>query len=116
MVLKDAFQVFDKRPMHVTKFIVFKDKRNTERERDLVLGHGVIEGIDESRIIPQFTFLPHFLLAFRLCCLPITLDNSNRSTLSHHAEHKSHFYMHQIWARSFGLVGFDPTQFHFGLH
>lgn len=34
MVLKDAFQVFDKRPMHVIKFIVFKDKRNTERERE----------------------------------------------------------------------------------
>lgn len=41
-------------------------KRNTnmrerERERwDLVLGYGVVEGVEESGIVPQVAFLSHF--------------------------------------------------------
>ena len=42
-------------------------KREREREReDLVLGYSGVEGVDESGIIPQVAFLPHFLLFMRM--------------------------------------------------
>lgn len=102
--------MFDKRLMHdATHFIVFKAKEK-ERKTNLVLAHGVVEGIDESGIIPQFTFLPHFLLTFRLwvfVCL--NSHNSDRSTLLYQAQiqFSSAPNLGSILS---AMVGFNPTQ------
>ena len=39
--------------------------RENKREDNLVGGDSLVEGIDESRIVPEIAFLPHCFVDFR---------------------------------------------------
>ena len=44
------------------EYVIYRER---EREReDLVLGYSGVEGVDESGIIPQVAFLPHFFVVY----------------------------------------------------